>query len=128
MNQVQTNTINGLKAARANVTFTIAENGPMKANCSNVREPKLQTGTVYVDAPSFPTITIGPKGGVVVWVRSYPEGNGKTAFDAAVVADVLLAKQTARDNGKKTVAIAVPDPFANVPADVNSTKPTNAKK
>ena len=131
--QLQNSVIEAIRKTRENVTFTVSDNGPITHNYSNVREPKLQAGTVYVDAPLFPTITIGPKGGVTVWIRSYPEGDGKTALDAAIIADVLLAKQTARDNGKKIGAVnaavlAAADPFRDVPANVNSAKPVDGKK
>src|ERR1700693_5477249 len=41
-------------------------------------------------------ITVGPQGGVTIWVRSYDESN-KSAFEWALEADQLLAKQMRRD-------------------------------
>ena len=47
----------------------------------------------------WPEITVGPQGGVKIWVRSYNESE-KTAFEWALEADQLLAKQIARDARK----------------------------
>ena len=53
---------------------------------------------LFLSADNWPTIKIGKAGGVsVVDLRSYPEGEGKTAIDAAINGDVLLEKQKARD-------------------------------
>ncbi len=103
MNKLQQAHVESIQQARANVTFTITESGPIAHNYSGVRR-NLSAGTVYMDADMFPTITIGPKGGIQVWISSYPEGNGKTAYDAAIVADVLLAKQQARKMARDIAA------------------------
>lgn len=104
MTTLQQSQVNAIQQARANVKFVVSENGPIAQNHSGVQRT-LAAGTVYMDAPSFPTITIGPKGGIVVWISSYPEDNGRTAYDAAIKADVLLAKQSAR---RAAVKVAVP--------------------
>jgi hypothetical protein len=44
----------------------------------------------------WPEITVGPQGGVKIWVRSYNESE-KTVFEWALEADQLLAEQIARD-------------------------------
>ena len=50
----------------------------------------------------WPEITVGPQGGVKIWVRSYNESE-KTVFEWALEADQLLAEQIARDARKAGV-------------------------
>lgn len=44
----------------------------------------------------WPEITVGPQGGVTIWVNSYDESK-KSVFEWALEADQLLAKQVGRD-------------------------------
>lgn len=53
-------------------------------------------GKVALNAPNFPEITIGKQGGVQIDIRTYDESN-KSAFEWALEADQLLAKQNEID-------------------------------
>ena len=88
-----------IQDARPDVTFAVSE-----------RDGKvvLQGKSNKADGLSWPEITIGKKAGIVVWISSYPEGDGKTAFDAAIQADVLLNKQETR-RAKAQAAKTVPE-------------------
>ena len=63
---------------------------------------------------TWPVIAVGVGGGVTLpAIRSYPE-----AFAAALIADQLLAKQTARDAKKEQAKVAVAAPKTAAPAPV----------
>ena len=74
---------------------------------------------IFLKAENWPTIKVGKGGGVTVLeLRSYPEGDGKTATDAAIMGDVLLKKQNDRDDKKtaQPVVSAPSVPEADEPA------------
>jgi len=50
----------------------------------------------------WPEIAVGKQGGIVIWVRTYDESK-KSAFEWALEADQLLAKQVGRDAKKAGV-------------------------
>jgi hypothetical protein len=69
---------------------------------------QTQSGAdLFLSADTWPMIQIGKNGGITVGLRSYPESNGKSALDAAIHGDTLLAAQNARDV-KKAQAKAAP--------------------
>ena len=72
--------VDAIKAARPEVNFTVTVN----------------SGKVFMNAPNFPVITIGKKAGIAVDLPSYPEDGVRTAFHAAIQADVLLARRNER--------------------------------
>lgn len=77
-------------------------------------------GDLFLRATNWPTIKVGKGGGVTVLdLRSYPEGDGKTAIDAAINGDVLLAKQIDRDAKKaaQPAVPAAPDAAPTTPAE-----------
>jgi hypothetical protein len=73
-----------------------------------------------VVAADWPIVRVGPTGGIELpEIRSYPK-----AFDAAIEADKLWAKQQARDQ-KKSAALAPRSAAATKP---EATKPTPTEK
>lgn len=66
---------------------------------------------------SWPTIQVGPTGGItVVELKSYP-----VAFDAAIDGDNLLAKQKAREAKKANGSVPAPAPAAQPAATAKDT-------
>jgi hypothetical protein len=114
-NQLQNAVVNSLKAARPDVTFTVTEIGPAKADYSNGH---LHTkNVIFVDAPNFPTITIGQKGGIDVALSSWD--SAMKPFDVAISADKLLAKRIARK--VPVTSPVVPNVFSDVPVYAEKT-------
>jgi len=76
----------------------IAAWAAQRVDLCNLTKRMVGTDLIVSPGPAWPQIRIGTRGGIqILQLKSYPENKKQSAFDAAVKADILLAKQLERE-------------------------------